>query len=368
MELKGQINEIIFSNEVNSYTVCSLLVDNQEITAVGFLPFLNIGDMITAQGDFVNHNVYGKQFKIDTFEKSMPNTIEEIQKYLGSGIIKGVGPVTSQKIVSRFGEESLYVLQYEPEKLTTITGITTAKAKSISEEFNNAWQVWQIVMFLQQYGISTSNANRIYKEYGMNSINIIKENPYILLNILRGIEFNRVDKIAISIGIEQTSSYRIASGIKYALYLASRNGHTCVVKENLIEYVGNVLDVSIELVNNEAVALKYSEEIYEEDGFLFLKEYYKAEENVVKKLLMLSNNFSKKYHSLDEKIKKAETELNIELSKDQRDAVEACFKNQVVIITGGPGTGKTTIIKVLIKMFENEELDFALCAPTRKSS
>ena len=166
MELKGQIEEIIFSNENNSYTVCSMTVNGCEITAVGYLPFLNIGDLIVAQGEFVNHNLYGKQFKINTFEKAVPNTTAEIEKYLGSGIIKGIGPATSKKIVSKFGEDTIYTLQYEPEKLTTIKGITKNRAMEISQEFNNVWELWQIVIFLQQYGIGTVNANRIYKEYG----------------------------------------------------------------------------------------------------------------------------------------------------------------------------------------------------------
>lgn len=368
MELKGQIEEIIFSNENNSYTVCSMTVNGGEITAVGYLPFLNIGDLIVAQGEFVNHNLYGKQFKINTFEKAVPNTTAEIEKYLGSGIIKGIGPATSKKIVSKFGEDTIYTLQYEPEKLTAIKGITKTRAMEISQEFNNVWELWQIVIFLQQYGIGTVTANRIYKEYGMNAINAIKENPYALLNILYGVDFNHIDKMALSMGIESTSGFRIASGIKYALTLASRNGHTCVLEVNLVEYVRNILNVDKNLVENELTALKYAKEIYVEEGYAFLKDYYESEENVAKKLLMLSRNFVKKVHNIDSKIKETEKELNIELSKEQRAAVKSCFENQVVIITGGPGTGKTTIVKVLIHLFKKESMEVALCAPTGRAA
>lgn len=368
MELKGQIEEIIFSNELNSYTVCSMSIGNNEITATGYLPFVNVGDLIVAEGDFVNHNIYGKQFKINTFEKTMPNTTIEIEKYLGSGIIKGVGPATSKKIVDKFGEDTIYVLQYEPEKLVEIKGITNSRAKEISESFNNVWELWQIVMFLQKYGIGTANANRIYKEFGMNAINVIKENPYVLLKVLYGVDFKHVDKMAISMGIERTSAFRISSGIKYALSLASRNGHTCVLEVNLRGYVADILGVEQELVTNELTSLKYAKEIYVEDEYVFLKDYYQAEENVAKKILMLSNNFSKNYNSLDERIKEAEKELKIELSKEQKEAVRACFKNQVVIITGGPGTGKTTIIKVLLNLFKKAELEVALCAPTGRAA
>ena len=368
MELKGQIEEIIFSNENNSYTVCSMSVNGGDITAVGYLPFLNIGDLIVAHGEFVNHNLYGKQFKINTFEKAIPNTTNEIEKYLGSGIIKGIGPATSKKIVKKFGEDTIYTLQYEPEKLTSIKGITKSRAMEISESFNNVWELWQIVIFLQQYGIGTVNANRIYKEYGMNAINAIKENPYALLNILYGVDFKHIDKMALSMGIESTSSFRVSSGIKYALNLAARNGHTCVLEVNLVEYVSNVLDVERDLVKNELTALTYSKEIYREDEFVFLKDYYEAEETVAKKLLMLSRNFTKKIHSIDSKIEETERELNIELSKEQRDAVKACFENQLVIITGGPGTGKTTIIKVLIHLFKKQSTEVALCAPTGRAA
>ncbi len=368
MELKGQIEEIIFSNENNGYTVCSMTVNGGEITAVGYLPFLNIGDLIVAQGEFVNHSLYGKQFKIDTFEKVIPNTTAEIEKYLGSGIIKGIGPATSKKIVNKFGKDTIYTLQYEPEKLTCIKGITKTRAMEISEAFNNVWELWQIVIFLQQYGIGTVNANRIYKEYGMNAINAIKENPYALLNILYGVDFKHIDKMALSMGIESSSSFRISSGIKYALNLASRNGHTCVLEVNLLEYVSNILSVERDLVKNELTALSYSKEVYIEDEFVFLKDYYEAEENVAKKLLMLSRNFVKKVYNLDSKIKETENELKIELSQEQRNAVRACFENQVVIITGGPGTGKTTIVKVLIHLFKKESMEVALCAPTGRAA
>lgn len=337
MELKGQIEEIIFSNEMNSYTVCTMSYENSEITATGYLPFVNIGDIIIAQGNFVNHNVYGKQFKIDTFEKTMPTTNHEVEKYLGSGIIKGVGPATSKKIVDRFGEDTIYILQYEPERLNEIKGITLSKAREIGESFRNAWELWQIVLFLQQYGIGTTNAGKIYKELGMNAINSIKENPYILVRILNGVDFKKVDKIAISLGIESTSSFRIASGIQYALYLASRNGHTCVLAMNLLEYVSNILGVERELVENELTALEYAKEIYIEEDWVFLKDYYKAEENVAKKILMLSRNFVKKSYHLEEKITEAEQDLKIELSIEQKEAVKACFKEQVVVITGRTG-------------------------------
>lgn len=368
MEIKGQIEDIIYSNESNSYTVCTIILEKEIITAVGYLPFINIGDIIVAQGNFVKHATYGEQFKIDTFEKTMPNTTQEIEKYLGSGIIKGIGPATSKKIVSRFGEDTIYVLQYEPSKLSQIKGITESKANEISNEFNNVWELWKIVMFLQQYGIGTTNANRVYKELGIGAIEKIKENPYILLKFLYGVDFKNIDRMALTLGIEHESTHRISSGIKYAMSQSTKNGNTCVLKEKLIEYVANILNVYPELVENEFTNLCYSREVYFENGYAFLSDYYLAEEVVAKKLLMLTNSHNKNNINLDKKIAEFEKELNITLSKEQKEAVKSVFENRVSIITGGPGTGKTTIIKMLIKLFKYDETEFALCAPTGRAA
>lgn len=368
MEIKGQIEDIIYSNESNSYTVCTIILEKEIITAVGYLPFINIGDIIVAQGNFVKHATYGEQFKIDTFEKTMPNTAQEIEKYLGSGIIKGIGPATSKKIVSRFGEDTLYVLQYEPSKLSQIKGITESKATEISNEFNKELELWKIVMFLQQYGIGTTNANRVYKELGIGAIEKIKENPYILLKLLYGVDFKNIDRMALTLGIEHESTHRISSGIKYAMNQITKNGNTCVLKEKLIEYVANILNVYPELVENEFTNLCYSREVYFENGYAFLSDYYLAEEVVAKKLLMLTNAHNKNNINLDKKIAEFEKELNITLSKEQKEAVKSVFKNRVSIITGGPGTGKTTIIKMLIKLFKYDETEFALCAPTGRAA
>lgn len=368
MEIKGQIEDIIYSNESNSYTVCTIILEKEIITAVGYLPFINIGDIIVAQGNFVKHATYGEQFKIDTFEKTMPNTTQEIEKYLGSGIIKGIGPATSKKIVSRFGEDTIYVLQYEPNKLSQIKGITESKANEISNEFNNVWELWKIVMFLQQYGIGTTNANRVYKELGIGAIEKIKENPYILLKFLYGVDFKNIDRMALTLGIEHESTHRISSGIKYAMSQSTKNGNTCVLKEKLIEYVANILNVYPELVENEFTNLCYSREVYFENGYAFLSDYYLAEEVVAKKLLMLTNAHNKNNINLDKKIAEFEKELKIMLSEEQKEAVKSVFENRVSIITGGPGTGKTTIIKMLIKLFKYDETEFALCAPTGRAA
>ena len=368
MQIKGQIEDIVYMNEVNSYTVCNLSYEDKLVTAVGYLPFVSPGDVIVADGKFMVHSTYGEQFKIDTFEKVLPDSIDQIEKYLGSGIIKGVGPVTSKKIVDKFGENTIYILRFEPNKLSSVSGITEAKALKISEEFNSQWELWQIVLFLQKYQIGTTNANKVYKELGINAIKLIEEDPYILLNILYGVDFKVIDKMALNMGVEHSSPSRIASGIKYALVLASRNGHTCVLEENLLEYVSNVLGIEISDVKNELTALSYAREVCIEEGFVYLKPYFTAEENIAKKLLMMCNDNVKRFNSLDEKIKNAEKKLGIELSEKQRKAVRGVFGNKVMIITGGPGTGKTTIIKLIIELCEKEDMEIALAAPTGRAA
>ncbi len=182
MEIKGQIESIVYHNEENGYTVCNLDVNNELITTVGYMPFASIGDIIKAEGSVINHAVYGEQFKLTTYEKLMPSTVGEVEKYLGSGIIKGVGPATAKKIVDRFGEDTINILRFEPYKLSNISGITNLKATQISDEFIKEWQLWQIVIFLQKYNIGATNATKIYKELGIGAIDKITENPYILLS------------------------------------------------------------------------------------------------------------------------------------------------------------------------------------------
>lgn len=368
MEIKGQVEDIVFSNETNGYTVCNLAVEEQLVTAVGYLPFVSVGDIIVATGSFVNHAVYGEQFKINTFEKVMPSSLAEVEKYLGSGIIKGVGPVTSKKIINKFGEDTIYVLRFEPYKLAEISGISNDKANQISQEFNNEWELWQIVIFLQKYGIGATNANRVYKELGITAIDKIKENPYVLLGILYGVEFSVVDKMAISLGTDFDSNFRISSGIKYALNLTTKNGHTCTQKDELIRFVSNLLGVQLELVSNELTALTYSKEIYIENEYVFLRSYFEAEDTIARRIMMMCNDRVKSCKNLDVKIENVERLLRIDLSDEQKKAIKMAFENKITIVTGGPGTGKTTIIKTIIKLMQDEGMDIALCAPTGRAA
>jgi exodeoxyribonuclease V alpha subunit len=340
LELKGQIESIVFYNEENGYAVCNLDVNSELITAVGTMPFISVGDIIKAEGTLVKHAVYGEQLKVNSFEKIMPSSSMEVEKYLGSGIIKGVGPATAKKIVSRFGEDTVDVIRFTPYELSSISGITSSKALQISEEFNKEWQLWQIVIFLQKYDIGATNSSRVYKELGYTAIDKIKDNPYILLDILYGVSFETIDRMAISLGIDYNSSFRVTSGLKYALGISAKNGNTCSSKDDLISYVSTILKVPQDLVENELTKMTYSKELYIEDGYVFINNYFEAEDSIARKVMELCNDRVKKCINIDAKIVDIEKKIGITLSKEQKNAVKMAFDNKICIITGGPGTRK----------------------------
>ncbi len=374
LELKGQIEEFIYQNESNSYSIAVFSTEDQEVvTVVGYLPFIAVGDTLKLQGKMVVHQEYGEQFKIETFEKLMPENAVALEKYLASGTIKGIGPATARKIIDKFGEETLTVFKFEPLRLAEIKGITKDRAYEISEEFNEKWEVWQIVSFLEQFGIGANNSKKVYDALGVDAVEKIQENPYILVDIVYGVNFYNIDRIAMQIGVPMDSDYRIKSGIKYALLVASYNGHTCVEKENLINYVKDILDVDEELVKNNIINLNVASEIHivedKDNEYVFLEQLYKAEKNIAERLCILRDCNNTKYiKNFKKEIKKHEEKLDIELSEKQFDAINQINENNVCIITGGPGTGKTTIIKFVIDIYKEQKKKVVLCAPTGRAA
>ena len=345
MELTGQISEIIYQNEINSYTIAELETQEEQITVVGYLPFINKGDSLKLVGNFVNHPDYGRQFKIQTFEKIMPKTQEALEKYLSGGIIKGVGPATAKRIVEKFKDETIAVLKFEPDRLADIKGISKTKAEEISEEFNEKWELWQIVGFLEKFGISPKNSKKVYEKLGQDAIEKIEENPYVLVDIVYGVDFKKIDKIALELGIDENNISRIASGIKYGLILAGNNGNTCVIYENLVSFVSDLLGISKDNVEQELINLKAKEEIFLEDRgdgeWVYLHDFYIAEKNIAEKILTLNNSKNiKEIKNFNKELKKIEDKEEIILSKEQKEAIKAINDNNVCVITGGPGTRK----------------------------
>jgi len=372
-EIEGILTEIIYQNEVNSYVVGIFETEEEQITVVGYLPFIKKGDTLKIIGKFVEHKDYGEQFKIETFEKLMPQTLGALEAYLANGNIKGVGPATASKIVNKFGEDTIHVLKFEPQKLAQIRGITKDKAIEISESFIENWEVWQIVGFLERFGIGAESAKKVYDLLGINAIAEIEADPYILIDISRGVDFKQIDQMAIELGIEKENQKRVKSGIKYALIKITYNGHCCTLKENLIEYVKTLLNVNEATIENGIINLKVNDEIVVEnrDGeeWIYLYSFYNAENQIARNILELDKYRNvKKVSNIEKELNLVEKRTDIILSEKQKEAIRAINDNNVTIITGGPGTGKTTIIKSIIEIYKQKKYKIVLCAPTGRAA
>lgn len=373
MEIKGEVTDIIYQNDVNSYTIAVFETEDEETTIVGYLPFVKSGDTLKVEGRFVEHKDYGRQFKVETFEKLMPETLGALERYLANGNIKGIGEATAKKIIKKFGEDTISVFKFEPERLAEIKGISKSKAIEMAESFLENWEVWQIVGFLERFGIGAENAKKVYDLLGINAIEQIESNPYILIDIARGVDFKQIDQMALELGISYDNQKRVESGIKYGLIKATYNGHSCVIKENLIEFVISLLDVTTESIEDNLISLKAKDEIIiekrEGTEWIYLENFYKVEQEIALRLIRLDNAPNmKKIEHIENALKKVESKSNIELSEKQREAVKSINQNNVTIITGGPGTGKTTIIKTIIDLYEERNKKVVLAAPTGRAA
>ena len=373
MELRGQVEGIIYQNEVNSYTIANLETETEEITIVGYLPFIVEGDSLKVIGNYVEHKEYGTQFKVTTFEKIMPENVEALEKYLASGAIKGVGEATAKRIIKTFGEETINILKNEPKKLALVKGISEEKAQKISDDFVENQEMWKIVGFLEKFHIGAQNAKKVYEKLGVSSIEKIKEDPYLLVDIAKGVDFRQIDQMAIRIGITPDNNRRVQTGIKYGLIRSTNNGNSCVLETNLIEYVQSLLDVNSETIEDNLIELKTKGEIVyelrENEEWVYLARFYETEQEIAYRLRKLEQSKNiKEIKNIEAALKKIEKESEIELSEKQKEAIEEINKNNVLIITGGPGTGKTTIIKTIIDIYENRGKKVILAAPTGRAA
>lgn len=384
MEITGYVDHIIYRKSENGYTVFILVSEGDEITCVGNLAQIDQGDYLRIEGEEVSHAIYGSQIKVKSYRIVPPSDADSMERYLGSGAIKGVGPALAKRIVKKFKEDTFRIIEEEPERLVEIKGISERIARQISEQMDEKKGMREAMIFLQQYGISNALAVKIYDTYGMKIYQVMKENPYQLAEDIQGIGFKMADEIAARIGIRTDSDYRIRSGILYTLLLASVEGHVYLPKEILLRNTGIMLQLPEEVIEVQMANLAMDKKlvIKKEGGriLVYASAYYYAELNCAKMLVEIDSAVD--YFPTEEeqgqeeefreqivkKIVRLEQNLDLELDELQRLAVVESVLHGVFLLTGGPGTGKTTTINMIIRYFEREGLDILLAAPTGRAA
>lgn len=370
--IDGYVDHIVFRNTDNGYTVMSVVSKGDEVTCVGMLQYIGDGELIEAQGHYTEHATYGRQFQIESYEIKAPEDAMAIERYLGSGAIKGIGVALAARIVRRFKDDTFRIIEEEPERLAEIKGISEKKAREISEQVEEKRDMRKAMIFLQKYGISTTLGVKIYKEYGQNLYQIIQENPYKMADDIDGVSFRIADEIASKVGIHTDSDFRIKSGILYSLLQASQEGHVYLPRETLFQRAGELLGIAPDLMEKHLMDMAVDRKVIlkEEAGKLLVysASYYYLELNTAKMLHDLNISSVVSEEKILSRISTIEQENETELDEMQRSAVTEAVRNGLLIITGGPGTGKTTTINALIDYFETEGLMISLAAPTGRAA
>lgn len=372
-EVQGTVEGIVFKNENNGYVVAHIKDKKKKITITGFIPYISEGQNLKIEGEWFNHPQFGEQFKVSSCEEIVPTSLEGIEKYLSSGIISGIGPVTAKKIVEHFGEETLEILDENMERLKEIDGIGIKKIETISKSYSKQREIRNIMVFLQTYGVTVKQCIKIHKRYGANSINAVKENPYTLTDEISGIGFKTADKIARSLGIESDSPFRIQCGIRYIVNQFCSMGNTYMPLTKLTKEAQSILEIPdkdiVQNIQESVLNGKLKVEIINNEECVFTMPYYYCELSVTSKILTLStSSYDNIKIDIDEEIKSFEKDNNITFAPTQIEAIEGAFENGIEIITGGPGTGKTTIIKCITEIFENSAMTVFMAAPTGRAA
>ena len=372
-KINGIIENVVYQNENNDYTVLEISNDDNLITAVGTMPMAFEGEIVTLHGRWVYHKEFGKQFAFEAYEKTLPSEEEGILRYLSSRTIKGVGPVTALKIVNKFGPDSFDVIENHPEWLTDISGITMKKALAISESFREQSGIRGVMMFCREF-MGSAEVTRVYKKMGASTLDIIKTNPYVLCESDYQIPFEKADAIARTLNVPLNSPARVLSGLKYVLsYNANTNGHTALPHNKLVLAASELLGIAEDEVENQLSEFLKSGEIcsykINNNEYLMTEEVYSAEKYIAEKLKLLDSSVAR--FSVDEVrgiLEKAEIQIGIQYATLQKNAIYEALNSGVMILTGGPGTGKTTIVKALISIYSSLGMNYALCAPTGRAS
>ncbi len=371
------MEHIIFRNEENGYTVCVVNWEGEEVTCVGVFSYISEGELIEAQGSYTEHATYGKQFKVEAYQIKIPQDTAALERYLGSGAIKGIGAALAARIIRHFGADTLRIMEEEPERLAEIKGISSRKAQEIGVQLAEKSEMRNAMIFLQQYGISLALGAKIYNQYGDTMYQVLQENPYKLAEDIQGVGFKIADEIAAKAGIAGNSEHRVRSGLFYVLAQATTEGHVYLPKQVLFGRGRDLLGVEEELLKKCLMDLAIErkvilKELPDASGqtrqIVYSSQYYYLELNVARMLHDLNISCEEDDVRIDRRIRKLEKNEDISLDDLQREAVREAVRNGLFILTGGPGTGKTTTINAIIRYFESEGMDILLAAPTGRAA
>ena len=374
VKLSGSIERVIYANDENGYAICDLGTDTDElITITGTLPYIGEGDTVTVWGKWVHNPKYGRQFKVEQSEKQLPADKASMLRYLGSGTIKGIGPKIAQRIIDEFGEEAFDVIENHPDWLAEIQGITPKRARAISEEFKNKAGIRAAMLFFREHFGAVTTV-RIYKKWGSSAVDVAKNNPYMLCEEIEGIGFERADRLAVKLGIALDSQERLCSGVKHMLTAnAHQNGHVCLPREMLVAGASKLLEAPTDAVD-EAISTLIREKklctVYTNGvHYVYDKQSFEDEKYIARKMTLLDKVCEvMNTENIDAFIKREERESGIQYAKEQRRAIFAALESGVMLLTGGPGTGKTTVVRALLHIFDSMGLKVALSAPTGRAA
>ena len=370
--INGYVDHIIYRNADNGYTVLVMICDEEEVTCVGTFSDIAEGENIEAHGSYMDHPMYGRQFAVKSFEEKAPKDEMAIERYLGSGAIKGVGIALAARIVRRFKSDTFRIIEEEPERLAEVKGISERKAMEIADQVNAKRDLRQAMIFLQQYGISTTLAVKIYNTYGQEIYGILKENPYRMADDVDGVGFRTADEIASRVGIRTDSDFHIRSGIQYALLQASNEGHTYLPMPELTQRASNLLQIEPEYIEKHYMNLAMDRKIIMRQAGnttqIYASSFFYMEANTATMLKQLNANFNVPDIEIEERLRQIEKQTKMDLDEHQVEAVKEAVRNGLLVITGGPGTGKTTTINTIIRYFELEGMDIFLAAPTGRAA